>query len=134
LRHRAEWATIPNNLFTADVTAPFQLYQDGVPLRFDFVTAWEFLEHITQDDLPAVFENIDRHLAPEGLFLASVNTWGSLFDGIDLHQTIQPVEWWNDEFTRLGWRRNVEAEKHFETTWLRQDSGDFHVALERSRS
>src|SRR4051794_1825047 len=46
-KKRAEWATIPGHLFTADVTVPFTLSEeDGAggrsPLRFNVITAWEF--------------------------------------------------------------------------------------------
>jgi predicted TPR repeat methyltransferase len=40
---RAEWRTIPENLFTADLTTPFQVFSEfpegEVPLTFDVITA-----------------------------------------------------------------------------------------------
>src|SRR5689334_11430474 len=49
LRLRAEWATIPDNLFTADITDSFQLLQKSTqgqenPAQFTVITAWEVLE------------------------------------------------------------------------------------------
>src|SRR5262249_52883832 len=60
-RNRAEWATIPDYLFTCDVTKDFDVVlRDGGGERrilFDAVTAWEVMEHIAERDLPKVAEN-----------------------------------------------------------------------------
>src|SRR5688572_7916885 len=47
LKHkRANWATLANtNLFTCDITKPFQVMLDQKPLCFHLITAWEVLEH-----------------------------------------------------------------------------------------
>lgn len=131
VRQRDAWGYCPGNLFTADLTKPFRLMDDGQPLRFDCITLWEVLEHIAEEDLAMVFANIDDHLLPGGIVLASINTWPSPHEGVDLHQTQQQYPWWNARLDDMGWARNAELEKFFETTWVRQDSGDFHVALER---
>jgi hypothetical protein len=61
-------------LFTADTTKPFRLRGAGAEgLRFSVVTLWEVMEHIAEGDLPAVFGNIDAHLAPGGLVILSVS-------------------------------------------------------------
>ena len=48
-----EWATIPDHLFTTDATVPFQLFEESsgvkTPLKFNVITAWEFLEHIAEE-------------------------------------------------------------------------------------
>jgi hypothetical protein len=54
IRKRAEWATIPDSLFTCDITEPFVL---AGPL-FYLVTAWEVMEHISQERLPGLCNNI----------------------------------------------------------------------------
>ncbi len=48
---RAEWSTIPDHLFTCDITAPFFLKAvndlgEETDVKFDVITAWEFMEHI----------------------------------------------------------------------------------------
>src|SRR5665213_486259 len=44
---RAEWATIPDYLFTADATAPFAVKNcSPESIKFNVITAWEFFEHI----------------------------------------------------------------------------------------
>lgn len=95
---RAEWGTIPESLFVADITKPFQISADD-PKRgaeFDLITAWEVLEHIPEPDLPQLFENIQRHLSIGGIFAASVATFEDVDSstGMRWHQTVKPKEWW----------------------------------------
>lgn len=49
---RAEWKTIPGNLFTADITKPFHIIddQDHKQVLFDVISAWEVMEHINKQD------------------------------------------------------------------------------------
>ena len=109
-RRRAEWATIPDHLFTADATTPFQVFEDGRPAKFNVITAWEFLEHIADEDLDGVFENIRRHLAPQGIVIVSVCPFTCLHngaregEGIDLHLTTQPESWWRTRLDDFGFR------------------------------
>lgn len=68
---RAEWATIPDFLFTCDITGDFDvlLETDGRSqlIQFDVVTSWEVIEHIAEQDLPVVTANVRKHLSPNGL-------------------------------------------------------------------
>ncbi len=120
-RGRAEWATIPDHLFLADITEPFQLFRDGEPMRFDCVTAWEFLEHIPEDKLATVFYNIKRHLDPGGIFTGSIATRsGPGIDGtVEYHKIIQPPEWWLDRMLRSGLVVDEELTQRFEPDWVR---------------
>ncbi len=101
-RHRrAEWATIPDRLFTCDCTKPFSMSfaENGNtrPALFDAVTAWEFLEHIETEDLSMVFQNVAAHLNPEtGIFVASVNLHSCGIEDHEYHATVQPEWWWRD--------------------------------------
>ncbi|HKQ40617.1 MAG TPA: methyltransferase domain-containing protein [Verrucomicrobiae bacterium] len=99
LKHRrANWATLANkNLFTCDITKPFQVMSDQRPLRFHLITMWEVLEHIHGDDLPMLFENISKHLVEGGFFIASTASGSSIVDGVELHQT----RWTNPEWQRF---------------------------------
>ncbi len=134
-QQRGEWATIPDYLFTADATAPFQVERDGQPARFSAVTAWEFLEHIAERDLPAVFDNIRRHLLPGGLVIASINTHSSRLgyepelERYEMHATIRPQDWWTAWLRERGWERQPDLESHFGTDWIRSDPYSFHVVL-----
>jgi SAM-dependent methyltransferase len=96
LKHRrANWARLANrNLFTCDITKPFQLKLDGQPARFHLITAWEVMEHIATSDLPQVFANIQQHLEPGGYFIASTTETSDIHEGLELHQT----RWTNAEW------------------------------------
>lgn len=96
LKHkRANWPALAGkNLFTCDITKPFQLTSHGRPVQFHLMTMWEVLEHIRTDDLPQLFNNITAHLAPGGYFIASTTSEPDIHDGIDLHQT----RWTNSQW------------------------------------
>ncbi|SRR6266542_4759550 len=104
LKHRrANWARLGNkNLFTCDITRPFQVTLDGAPARFHLITAWEVMEHIATPDLIQVFRNISEHLEPGGYFIASTTETSDIHEGLELHQT----RWDNQQ-----WRAFVA--KHF---------------------
>jgi 2-polyprenyl-3-methyl-5-hydroxy-6-metoxy-1,4-benzoquinol methylase len=96
LKHRrANWAELANqNLFTCDITKPFQVQRNGQKLECQLITSWEVLEHIRLPDLETLFNNISAHLAEGGLFIASTSSTTSVVDGVELHQTRMPnAEW-----------------------------------------
>lgn len=103
---RAEWRLLPGHLFTADITRPFTLRQreGGETTRCHVISAWEVLEHIAERDLPPLFQNIARHLRPEGIFVGSVTTVpdGDAARGAVYHQTVQQRPWWEAKFRELG--------------------------------
>ncbi len=124
-RKRAEWATIPDNLFTADVTVPFKAVQQSssteaeVQIQFNVITAWEFFEHISQQGLPGVVDNILQHLAPNGLVIVSVAPYEDIENGVVLHQTVQPRAWWIAKFQELGLQYREEFMNYFTYDWVR---------------
>lgn len=103
---RAEWGTIRDRLFVADITRDFQLWDDaaGAPAAFDLITAWEVLEHIPEHLLPGLFANILRHLKQGGVFAASVATYEDVdgATGLRWHQTVQPKSWWLEMVQRIA--------------------------------
>jgi 2-polyprenyl-3-methyl-5-hydroxy-6-metoxy-1,4-benzoquinol methylase len=145
LNQASEWSTIQDHLFTCDITKPFKLTDRKTKERlfFDAITAWEVMEHIAEDDLPALFENVDSHLAPGGYLIFSVATfldWDSR-TGCVWHVTVKPRSWWEEKFASLGFL--VEDRHPFgKDDWLRgsgqcrddwhEDQGlGFHVVLRR---
>jgi hypothetical protein len=75
---RAEWANIPDNLFTADITKPFVVDADatgvaamwftgkrGSLASFDVVTAWEVMEHLPEAGCRRSCENVKRPTSPK---------------------------------------------------------------------
>ena len=142
LKHkRTEWAVIPQYLFTADATCPFQLFEldeKGVQTKatFNVITAWEFFEHITEDGVgPGVAENILRHLAPHGVIMASIATFPDVVNGVALHQTLHMKPWWINKFASLGLEHQTSIEQYFGFDMLNGlplNDVSFTIALSRA--
>lgn len=142
----AEWDTCPHHLLTCDITSRFEVRtHQNEPMQFHCITAWEVLEHIPEGKLPALIENVSRHLASDGIFVASVDTSpdNNPITGAVYHVTLKPKEWWLKQFERAGL---VELERHpFETTdyvrghgmglndWDPADGEGFHLVLQKSK-
>jgi SAM-dependent methyltransferase len=130
---RAEWATIPQLLFTCDVTKPFQLTMDGASLSFDVVTAWEVLEHIRNEDLPMLCDNVKRHLRTNGFWITSVAPTDDVVNGMNLHQTVKPMSWWISRMQELGLQHNPAYVRYFNTQFVRGPKfgapDSFHLIL-----
>jgi 2-polyprenyl-3-methyl-5-hydroxy-6-metoxy-1,4-benzoquinol methylase len=130
---RAEWATIPGNLFTADATKPFNLQEDGKSLKFDIVTSWEFFEHIPEGRINGVLRNVKKHLKPDGgLFLVSISTQTAGISieqinadgflrpaGIEYHVTLHPGEWWLEKLYSQGFQVDTGLTQFFDPDWVR---------------
>lgn len=107
---RAEWATIPDSLFTCDLAKPFEILQrkdDNISWEaasFDLITAWEFFEHLREEDVGGLFEHIAKHLKPHGLLIASIAFEPDV--GGPWHQNCKPREWWLDFAEKFGFRHN----------------------------
>jgi len=137
LRHnRAEWSTIPEHLFTCDCSKPFELFfQRGngrEPAYFDVATAWEVLEHFTEEQLPTLLANVKRHLDPDrGLFVVSIHLHSCLIDGVEYHPTVRPEWWWRDLLRTNGFFLLDRALEYFDEDWVRgphqNTPGSFHV-------
>jgi SAM-dependent methyltransferase len=96
---RANWPELHGkNLFTCDITKPFQVRSNGTAAQFDIITAWEVLEHIHVDDLPALLDNVRRHLRPGGMLVASTCSGSCEVDGVELHQTRWSNSLWKQYF------------------------------------
>jgi 2-polyprenyl-3-methyl-5-hydroxy-6-metoxy-1,4-benzoquinol methylase len=102
---RACWRLIPKQLMTCDVSRPFRILDaNRRPLRFDVISAWEVLEHIREEDLAQLFENVRSHLTPDGLFVASVATSedGNPHTGAVYHVTVKDRAWWLERCSSEG--------------------------------
>ena len=86
----------PHYLLACDITSRSQMTdRSGGAITFQCITALEVLEHIPADLLPALIDNIGRHLTPDGIFVASVDTDpdANSITGPIYHATLQPMHW-----------------------------------------
>lgn len=116
LEQRAEWRTIPDRLFTADICYPFRFEDSaGEKVQFDIISAWELFEHIPETLLPSLLNNITSALRPRGLVVASVATFLDQDEatGVVYHHTVQSRNWWEARFRSVGL---VSVEGLFETS------------------
>lgn len=165
LRKRAEWATIPDSLFTCDITKPFGLVSLNINghraaegccddksestsmwelhatiepeiLKFDMITAWEVMEHISENELPQLIQNVLSHLKPDGLWVMSVSTQ------VDhhFHRTTKGREWWTEMFASYGLHHQADVWDKFHPDWVRGPmktpwaitaDDSFHLCLKR---
>lgn len=97
------WVKYGNKiLFTADVTKPYDVLENDAPLQFDLITCWDVMEHFNPDQVDPFMLNVQRHLKPGGILVASI----ALFDagrheeskntpeGLNYHKSVFPREWW----------------------------------------
>jgi 2-polyprenyl-3-methyl-5-hydroxy-6-metoxy-1,4-benzoquinol methylase len=122
---RAEWATIPEYLFTADIVEPFEIRAgsvDGIQ-GFNVITAWEFFEHIAEIDIPGVITNIKRHLDPGGFVIGSICP----LPHPPYHRTLRPKPWWVQRFFELGLSWYPQMELRFDGCMVRTEG--FPIAL-----
>ena len=128
--NRPHWDTLAGkNLFTCDVSREFHLMTDyGASLQFEAITAWELLEHIAEDRLDRLITNVTCHLRRRGLFIGTIATEPSvatsdgrlttnLNDGVNLHQTIKPKDWWRQLFAKHGLLLRPDLQDFFHPHW-----------------
>ena len=109
---RANWRTIPSNLFCCNITKEFELIDctKKVTNRFNVISCWEVLEHIPEDGLETFFRNVKKHLENGGIFIGSISSNSS-----DLrHVTVHDKDWWVKKFSKFGLRILPEREVNFE--------------------
>ena len=141
-----EWDTIPLHLFTADISLPFQVIDcaNNKRILFDCITSWDVLEHIREDRIERLIENITAHLQSSGIFVASIDTLpdSDPTQGIDYHLTVHEKDWWIEKFREKGL---VPLDSHpFEVRdfvrgnglslkdWDPDDGHGFHVVLRKA--
>lgn len=101
---RAEWGCIPNALRTCDITKPFtvRLKNNNTPAQFDIVTMWEVFEHIPQDLIPGLLQNVKAHIHKDSFFVGSIALFDDIENGVSFHPTVKPRDWWRVVFEENG--------------------------------
>lgn len=96
---RAEWAVWPDYLFTADITNPFSvLDEQDQEIKFDVISAFDVMEHISKEQLPGLLTNVNKQLNISGLFVVSIAT----FPDEGYHVTLEEKPWWSEKFAEFG--------------------------------
>ena len=116
---RAEWRTIPKYLFTCDISKNFSIFSKKEILKFEVITAWEVLEHISEDRIDILIKNIKKHLSDQGLFIASVSNNSDSPNGVEMHQTQRPKDWWIKKFENQSFREEKNLLKFFKRDFVR---------------
>ena len=138
---RCEWRHIPDFLFTCDVTGEFNVFEktesDKKRIAFDVITSWELIEHLPESALPVIADNVRRHLAEDGLWIMSVSSSDDIIDGVNLHQTVKPREWWIDFFSKMGFEHIQDYVDYFNTQFVRGPKygaeESFHLVLSHNK-
>ena len=99
-------------------------YDDG---QFTVVCSWEFLEHVYEDEIDRVLDEMQRVGTPGHLQVHRI--------GIDMeqpgdyahqqqdvtHVLEMPRAWWHDKFTARGWTRVPDVEERFDAAFAGRD-------------
>lgn len=131
---RAEWRTIPEYLYTCDITRNFDLYENNSRIKFNIITAWEVLEHINEKDLKVLINNMKKHLSDDGLIITSVANKSDIINGVELHQTQKPKKWWINRFSKEGLKYMPKYIQYFNTQYIRykyETAEQFHLIFAR---
>jgi 2-polyprenyl-3-methyl-5-hydroxy-6-metoxy-1,4-benzoquinol methylase len=127
---RANWPEYHNEiLFTCDVTKPYTLYQDNNKIEFNMITAWEVVEHISENDMNSFFTHINNNLKYGGIFLASVSTIEDVIEGHILHQSVFSESNWYKKFPEFLKDTNLKLYAYPFTYKVREGNGSFHIML-----
>lgn len=128
--NRAEWAKIPNNLFTCDITKPYQVLYNDLPVEFDAITGWELLEHIPEPDLDEMITQFKKHLSPKGLAIFSISPNQEFW-----HVCVHDREWWLSRFLKHNLICREVLVGYFDPDWIRgplqEAPNSFHVVLQK---
>ena len=69
------WPLLKNNLFNCDITKQFSFVkiEEQDIFTFQIITMWEVLEHIDDENLDSLFNNVYVNLSDNGYFIGSVS-------------------------------------------------------------
>ncbi|MBS3070741.1 class I SAM-dependent methyltransferase [Candidatus Pacearchaeota archaeon] len=132
--HRAEWPIIPDSLFTCDITKDFSITKKKPKqiIKFHVITAWEVLEHLEENQIGSLIENIKKHLLEEGLFIASVANYSDMVSDIEFHRTQKPKKWWVKKFAEHGMYNLENFYPYFNGQYIRgpeESEKSFHIIM-----
>jgi SAM-dependent methyltransferase len=124
----AAWPIIPNNLFEVDVCEDFAIEYDGYAYYADIITSWEFMEHLYEEDLDGVLDNIKTHLKPSGYYICGISTRDEYG-----HFLLRNYEWWVSKFESVGLYQQPKLVEFFGNDWVRNLSDSMYFVLKNSK-
>lgn len=93
-------------LFNADLRYRFDLTifdeESSLVQRFDIITAWDVMEHMTEDTIDTVMDNIKRH-STEGTFVMATIQFDNHNNEL-YHHLLKPRDWWVKKFKQFGFK------------------------------
>lgn len=120
----AAWPLIPNNLFEVDVSEDFCIEYNGYTFQADVITSWEFMEHLYEEDLDGVLDNIKTHLKPHGLYICGISTRDEYG-----HFLLRDYNWWINKFASVGLIQDTKLVEYFGTDWVRNLEDSMYFVL-----
>jgi len=86
------WGVMPSIVRNADISKKISLYLKRTfkPVKFDIIWSSDVFEHIQEDRLEVLFDNITRHLSKDGFLISTIAT---IKDG-KYHHTVKNRFWW----------------------------------------
>lgn len=91
-----------------DIASPFDCVAPAHDLpfeddSFDYLTAFDMLEHLVEEDVENVLEEFNRVATKGFVFkIAYVQSVGKGINGELLHPTVKPESWWIDKIKKYG--------------------------------
>lgn len=104
-------------------------YKETPSFRFDVVTCWEVMEHIPEDRLEQLVENVLEHLMPDGIWAMSISSQSGYH-----HRTLREKSWWLKFFEYHGLNNDHGVTSVIGQDWPRgpQEPDSFNLALRRN--
>ena len=121
----AAWPIIPNNLFEADLSEPFYISYGNHSFLADVITSWEFMEHLYEEDLDGVLNNIKLHLKHRGYYICGISTRPEYG-----HFLIRNYEWWIAKFNSYGLYQQTDKVSYFGNDWVRNLEDSMYFVLQ----
>jgi len=128
LTKRVEWAVTPDLFTTCDVTRPFQLQtKTGIDLKFHVISMWELWEHLPEDRLPQVFDNLKKHLNVGGFLVCSISEQPQYH-----HVTLHPQSWWEEKFRENGFTLRQDVLDYLSPDFVRGPNQELGTGSEHT--
>lgn len=119
------WSEFPDNAILVDASEAYEIYNNKVLLQFDFITSWEHLEHIEEEQVNGWLANVKAHSHKNTKYIFSVShrVTGS-------HICVKEENWWAKKFQDCGLHPDDKFKQAVNNNYVRHchDSYYFHLS------